>query len=167
MLQEEENTELKEEIKENVKPSIESLEKEIENQKNKYLYLAAEFDNYKKRVVKEKNDLVHYTKENIYLELLNLIDDVERAITNTKDSNDINTLKDSNVVIYNRFKNYLDRNNIKEIISLNAEFNPNLHEAITTIDSNEETKNKVVDVIQKGYIINDKVIRHTKVVVGK
>ena len=167
MLQEEENAELKEEIKENVKPSIESLEKEIENQKNKYLYLAAEFDNYKKRVVKEKNDLVHYTKENIYLELLNLIDDVERAITNTKDSNDINTLKDSNVVIYNRFKNYLDRNNIKEIISLNAEFNPNLHEAITTIDSNEETKNKVVDVIQKGYIINDKVIRHTKVVVGK
>jgi molecular chaperone GrpE len=146
---------------------IKDLQLQLVNQNNKYLYLYAEFENYKKRVSKEKSDLVAYTKENIYSEILTLIEDVERSITNTKNSNDINIVKDGNSVIHNRFLNYINKNNIKEIDALNKDFDAHLHEAITTIEVSDELKNKVVDVIQKGYTMNDKVIRYSKVIVGK
>lgn len=149
-----------------LKDKCKDLEQTLQYEKNKYLYLAAELDNYKKRVAKEKQDLISYTKENFYNELLPLIDDMERVLINTTNSNDVSVIKDGNIIIYNKFKNFLEKNNIKEIDDIGFEFNPELHEAISTLESTDGMKHKIVDVISKGYIINNKVIRHSKVIVG-
>jgi molecular chaperone GrpE len=145
----------------------ESLEEKVVELNNKYLYLAAEFDNFKKRTLKEKTETIEWVKNNFYNNFLTVIDDVERSIQNTKDSNDITIVKDGNKVIHNTFQKYLKDNNIEEINPVDEQFNSDYHDAISTIDVGDDKKNKVITVVQKGYKVNGKMIRFAKVIVGK
>lgn len=135
---------------------------------DKYLRLAAEFDNYKKRTLKEKSDLIRYGGETVITNLLNILDDFERAKTSIKESSDIESIKQGIELINNKFYEFLKQQGVKEIESKNIEFNTDYHEAITRFPApNDELKGKVIDVIQKGYMLHDKVIRFAKVVVGE
>lgn len=145
--------------------NIQSLEDNITELNNKYLYLAAEYDNFKKRSLKEKTETIEWIKNNFYNNFLSVIDDVERSIQNTKDSNDITIVKDGNQVIHNTFQKYLKDNNIEEINPIGEVFNSDYSDAISTIESEE--KNKIITVVQKGYKVNGKVIRFAKVIVGR
>jgi len=147
---------------------IEELEHELETFKDKYLRLQAEFDNYRRRTLQEKADLIKNAGESTLLEILPILDDFERAITANKDSDDLEAIKDGINLIYNKLKTKLENQGIKEIDALHQDFNTDLHEAITKIPAPEETlKGKIVDVIEKGYYLNDKVLRFSKVVVGE
>lgn len=135
---------------------------------DKYLRLSAEFDNYRKRTLKEKIELAKSAGEQLILNLLPVIDDFERGIKNTDTANDAESIKKGLLLIYNKFTDFLNQNGVKEIETANKEFDVDLHEAITRIPAPEpELKGKVVDVISKGYTLNDKVIRYSKVVVGE
>jgi molecular chaperone GrpE len=147
---------------------IEELEHELEASKDKYLRLQAEFDNYRRRTLQEKADLIKNAGESTLLEILPILDDFERAITANKDSDDLEAIKDGINLIYNKLKTKLENQGIKEIDALHQDFNTDLHEAITKIPAPEETlKGKIVDVIEKGYYLNDKVLRFSKVVIGE
>lgn len=135
---------------------------------DKYLRLSAEFDNYRKRTLKEKIDLTRAAGEQMMLSLLPVIDDFERGIQNLNDSKEISAVKEGMILIYNKFKSFLNQNGIKEIDAREKDFNIDLHEAVTKIPApKKELKGKVVDVIQKGYTLNEKVIRFSKVVIGE
>lgn len=137
---------------------------EIDKINDKYLRLRAEFDNFKKRTQKEKMELVKSANENVLLKILPIIDNFERAIEISKTTNKID-IEGVNL-IYNNFKDFIKENGIKEIEAIGKDLNTDLHEAITSITSNED-KGKIVDVIEKGYTLNEKVIRFSKVVVSK
>lgn len=153
--------------------SEKELEKALEAEKEKYdklhddyLRLFSEFDNFRKRNAKEKLDLVSTASEGVIKELLPIIDDFERALQNMEKNGNEADLQGV-TLIYNKFKNTLKGQGLEEIEAANAEFNTDEHEALTMIPaSTEEQKNKVVDVIQKGYKLNGKVIRFARVVVG-
>ncbi len=135
---------------------------------DKYLRLSAEFDNYRKRTLKEKMDLTKQAGEQLIINLLPVLDDFERGIQHLENTKDIEAVKEGLRLIYNKFKEFLNQNGVKEIESANKDFNIDLHEAITKIPAPEpELKGKVVDVITKGYTLNEKVIRYSKVVVGE
>jgi molecular chaperone GrpE len=140
----------------------------MEELHDKYLRLSAEFDNYRKRTLKEKIDLTRAAGEQIMLNLLPVVDDFERGIKNLNESQEINAVKEGMILIYNKFKNFLNQNGVKEIDAKNKEFDIDLHEAVTKIPApKKELKGKVIDVIQKGYTLNEKVIRFSKVVIGE
>jgi molecular chaperone GrpE len=133
----------------------------------KYLELSAEFDNYRKRTFKEKTELIKTATDELLKKILPVLDNFERALKAMDQSNDIGSLTDGVVLIYNHFKDFIQQQGVKEIPALNEPFNIDLHEAVTTIPApSEERKGKVVDVIEKGYTLHDKVIRYAKVVVG-
>jgi molecular chaperone GrpE len=135
---------------------------------DKYIRLSAEFDNYRKRTLKEKMDLTRSAGEQLILNLLPVIDDFERGIKNMNDSKELNAIKEGMILIYNKFRDFLNQNGVKEIDAVEKDFNLDLHEAITKIPApNDELKGKVVDVVEKGYTLNEKVIRFSKVVVGE
>lgn len=135
---------------------------------DKYLRLSAEFDNYRKRTLKEKMELTKYANEAILLSIIPVIDDFERAISHFDSAKDIDSVKEGVTHIYSKFKEYLAQKGVKEIDAINLDFNTDLHEAITKIPSpSEEMKGKVIDVAEKGYMLYDKVIRFSKVVVGE
>lgn len=135
---------------------------------NSHLRLMAEFDNYRKRTLKEKADLIKNGGESTILRILPVIDDFERAINATKNSSDVNAVKEGVELIYNKFGEFLKQNNVTAIETENSEFNTEFHEAITTIPApTPELKGKIVDCVQKGYLLNEKVIRFAKVVVGE
>ena len=147
---------------------IEDLNLKIIELTDKYLRFSAEFDNYKKRTLKEKMEIIKAGGENILIGILPVIDDFERAIISMNQTEDINAVKEGINLIYSKFKEFIFQKGIKEIESKNQEFNTDLHEALTKIPAPEEAlKGKVVDVIQKGYFLNDKVIRFSKVVIGE
>ncbi|GET31049.1 nucleotide exchange factor GrpE [Prolixibacter sp. SD074] len=147
---------------------IAALEKQIEQMNDKYLRLSAEFDNYRRRTLKEKMELTKTAGESILTNILPVIDDFERAIGSMEQGLDENAVKDGLLLIYSKFKDFLNQNGIKEIEANGTEFDTDLHEALTKIPApSEELKGKVVDVIQKGYVLNEKVIRFAKVVVGE
>jgi molecular chaperone GrpE len=134
----------------------------------KYLRLAAEFDNYKKRTLKEKSDLLRYGGESVLTNLLLIIDDIDRANMSIKSSTDIGSVKDGINLIFTKFNEFLKQQGVKEIETKDMEFNTNFHEAVTRFPApSEEQKGKVIDVVQKGYMLQDKVIRFAKVVVGE
>lgn len=140
----------------------------IHELQDKYIRLSAEFDNYRKRTLKEKIEFTKAAGEQILLSLLPVIDDFERGMKNIDESKDIEAVKQGMHLIYNKFIDFLNQNGIKEIDALEKEFDIDFHEAITKIQApKEELKGKVVDVVQKGYLLNDKVIRFSKVVVGE
>ena len=147
---------------------IESLEKELENSKKEYLFLMAEFDNFRKRTLKEKSEIIKNGAENAMRDLLPVIDDFERAIKAINENNELDSLKQGVDLIYNKFMKYLEKNGVKPIDSNDKEFNTELHEAVTTFPAPDPAqKGKVIDTVQKGYTLNDKVIRFAKVVVGE
>lgn len=140
----------------------------IADLKDKYLRQAAEFDNYRKRVLKEKSELIQNGGESVISSLLPIIDDFERALQNMKKSDDTATLKEGVELIFQKFMKTLESNGLKTIETKEADFNTDFHEAVAMIPApNDESKGKVVDCVQKGYKLNDKVIRHAKVAVGQ
>jgi len=135
---------------------------------DKYLRLSAEFDNYRKRTLKEKTELIKTASEDLIKRFIPFVDDIERGLNAVNTSQDIEALKEGMNLIYGRLKDFLMQNGIKEIEALDQEFNTDFHEAVTKIPAPEESKKgKVVDVIEKGYMLHDKVIRYPKVVVGE
>lgn len=145
-----------------------SSEEKLAEMQDRYLRLSAEYDNYRKRTLREKIELTKNAGENILISIIPVIDDFERAMKLMEASSDCTSMKSGIDLIYNKFSEFLKQNGIREIESLNKDFNVDLHDAITKIPAHDETmKGKVVDVVQKGYWLNDKVLRHSKVVVGE
>jgi molecular chaperone GrpE len=144
-----------------------AIEKLAEMQ-DKYIRLSAEFDNYRKRTLREKIELSKYAGENLLLSFLPIMDDFERALKHMDPTTDCVALKDGIDIIYGKFSDFLKQNGIKEIESLNTNFNVDLHEAVAKVPVEEEDKKgKVVDVVLKGYYLQDKVLRFYKVIVGE
>ena len=133
-----------------------------------YLLLMADFDNYRKRTLKEKADLLKSGGEDCLKNILPIVDDFERGLMAIGESADVDAVKEGMTLIYNKFKNYLNQHGIKEIPTTGEDFNTEYHEAVTMYPAPQpELKGKVIDCVQKGYTMNDKVIRFAKVVVGE
>ena len=140
----------------------------IEEQKDKYLRLSAEFDNYRKRTMKEKAELILNGGEKALSSILPVVDDLERALKNMETATDVKAVKDGVELIYNKFMTVLGQNGVKVIDTQDQPLNTDFHEAIAVIPAPEEgKKGKILDCVQTGYTLNDKVIRHAKVVVGE
>lgn len=147
---------------------VADLELQLEKEKKEYLFLMAEFDNFRKRTMKEKVEIIKNAAEKAMKDILPVIDDFERALQAMNDQKDVQGLKEGVELIYNKFIKYLEANGVKAIESDKAEFDTELHEAVANFPTpEEELKGKVIDTVQKGYKINDKVLRHAKVVVGQ
>lgn len=130
--------------------------------------LSAEFDNYRKRTLKEKMELTKSAGEKILVNVLPVMDNFERALQSIDEAKDVEALKEGVYLIYNNFKDFISQNGVKEIEAINKEFDTDIHEAITKIPApSEDLKGKVVDCVEKGYTLNEKVIRFSKVVVGE
>lgn len=133
-----------------------------------YLRLRAEFDNYRKRTLKEKSDLIKSAGESVLLNILPLVDDFERAQKALENVTDVESMKEGVALIYEKFISFLAQNGVKAIETEGKDFDLDFHEAITTIPApSEDLKGKVIDCTQKGYVLNEKVIRFAKVVVGQ
>lgn len=147
---------------------IAALQAELEKSQKEYLFLMAEFDNYRKRTVKEKAELIKNGGEKAMLGLLPVIDDFERAIDAIDKSSDVEGLKEGVDLIYNKFMKYLESQQVKPMESTGTDFDADIYEAVTTFPAPDESmRGKVIDTVQKGYTINEKVLRHAKVVVGQ
>jgi molecular chaperone GrpE len=128
----------------------------------------ADFDNYRKRVLREKAEILRNGSEKVLGGLLPIVDDFERGLQATKDAADENPVREGMELIYNKFIKFLEDNGVKAMESTGTAFDSELHEAIATIPAPaDDLKGKVIDTTQKGYMINDKVLRHAKVVVGE
>jgi molecular chaperone GrpE len=144
-----------------------SVEEKLAEMQDRYLRLSAEFDNYRKRTLREKIELTKHAGENILISIIPVMDDFERALKLMETASDCVAMKSGIDLIYNKFSEFLKQNGIKEIETLNTAFNVDLHEAVTKVPVQDEAmKGKVVDVVVKGYWLHDKIIRHSKVVVG-
>jgi len=144
------------------------LQQEAAEWKDKYLRLVAEFDNFRKRNAKERLELIQTAGKDVIASLLDVLDDSERAQKQLDTSNDAAANKEGVLLVFNKLKNILQSKGLKPMNSNGQEFNPDLHEAITEIPAPAPAlKGKVVDEVQKGYYLNDKIIRFAKVVVGK
>ena len=147
---------------------IEELKAQLEEQKDRYLRLSAEFDNYRKRTLKERSDMLKTVNGDTLSGMLPVLDDLERAMQSMQKATDMDAVREGVVLIYNKIQEFLKNKGIVEIDAMNQVFDTDLHEAITKIPApTEDLKGKVVDVIQKGYKIDTKVIRYAKVVVGE
>lgn len=159
--QQEENAEAQ-----NTEEAQDNLQQRYDELNDKYLRLFSEFDNYRKRTIKEKAELALTASENVIKDLLTVIDDYERALKAMESSETIADLEGIKL-IYNKLKSTLAQKGLQEIEALGVIFNPDEHEAVTNFPTgNEEDKGKILDVVQKGYSLNGKVIRYPKVVVG-
>ena len=145
-----------------------SPEDQINELNDKYLRLYSEFDNYRKRTSKERLELFKTAGQDILTDLLPVLDDFDRAMQNMDSSDDTEAIQTGINLIYSKFKSILENRGLKHFKSIETEFDPEVHEAITKIPApNKKLKGKVVDEIEKGYMLNDKVIRFAKVVVGE
>lgn len=145
---------------------LKDAEAQVEKEKKEYLFLMAEFDNYRKRVTREKADIIKNAAERVLLEILPIVDDFERALAATADSTE--SLREGMTLIYHKLIKYLERNGVKPMDTDGKPFDPDFHEAIAKIPApSDELKGKVVDTTTKGYMLNDKVLRHAKVAVGE
>ena len=145
---------------------IAELEAQVAAQKDQYLRLYAEFDNYKKRTLKEKAELIQTAGKNVLEQMLPLIDDVERAMASVKNADSVDGVKEGVDLIYNKFVKFLDSNNVKEIETVGLPFNTDFHEAVAQVPMGEDKKGVVIDCTQKGYVMGEKVVRFAKVVIG-
>ena len=153
---------------EELEKELEKAQEEIEEQKDKYLRLSAEFDNYRKRTMKEKAELILNGGEKSLSSILPVVDDFERAIKTMETATDVNAVKEGVELIYNQFMAVLAQNGVKVIETKDQPLDTDYHEAIAVIPApSEEQKGKILDCVQTGYTLNDKVIRHAKVVVGE
>ena len=171
--QEQENQETKQEEAptdeaEKQEQELEKAHAALEEQKDKYLRLSAEFDNYRKRTMKEKAELILNGGEKTITSILPIVDDFERALKNMETATDVAAIREGVELIYNKFMSVLGQNGVKVIETKEQALNTDFHEAIAVIPApQEELKGKILDCVQTGYTLNDKVIRHAKVVVGE
>jgi len=146
---------------------IAQLEADLEKEKKEYLFLMADFENFRRRTAKEKMDLIKNGAESAMRDLLPVVDDLERAIDAINKGGDLDSLKEGVNLIYSKFEKYLTSQHVTPIDSTGKEFDTDLHEAVTMYPAPDPSmKGKVIDTTIKGYMINDKVLRHAKVVVG-
>ncbi len=154
-----------EEVEAKTEPTPEEM---LADLNDKYLRKIAEFENYRKRTMKEKAELILNGAERTVTAFLPVIDDMERAIDNAAKSDDIEAVREGINMIFQKFEKVLDSLGVKKIDTTDADFNTDFHEAIAMVPGmGEDKKNKVIDCVQTGYMINDKVIRHAKVAVGQ
>lgn len=147
---------------------VASLESDLEKEKKEYLFLRADFDNYRKRMLKDREELLRNAGEKVLRGLLPIVDDFERGLAATKDSGDAEAVRQGMELIYNKLMKYLADNGVTPMDSNGQPFDADLHEAIATIPAPDPSlKGKVVDTTTRGYMINDKVLRHAKVAVGE
>lgn len=153
---------------EKLETELKALQEERDMLKDKYLRLSAEFDNYRKRTMKEKAELVLNGGEKSITSILPVVDDLERALKNMETAQDVEAVRSGVELIYNKFMSVLGQNGVKVIETKDQLLNTDFHEAIAVIPApTEEQKGKILDCVQTGYTLNDKVIRHAKVVVGE
>lgn len=151
-----------------LKGLLDEKEKEVEKEKKEYLFLIAEFDNFRKRTLRERSDLIKSASEKALKGLLPIVDDFERGLDAIKDTNDAEAVKEGMNLIYNKLIKYLADNGVKEMVSTGVDFDADIHEAVAMVPAADEAeKGKVKDTVSKGYMINDKVLRHAKVVVAQ
>ncbi|MBP5759461.1 MAG: nucleotide exchange factor GrpE [Bacteroidales bacterium] len=135
---------------------------------DKYLRLMAEFDNYRKRTLKEKMDLTKYAEEDVLKGILKVVDDMERAINNLDTAPDMNAVKEGVELIYKKFKSFLETRGLKEVEAMHQDLDTDKHEAVAKFTApSEDLKGKIIDVVEKGYYLHDKIIRYAKVVIGE
>ncbi len=150
------------------KDPLEAALEELASVKDKYLRQVAEFDNYRKRTLKEKTDLILGGGEKVLTALLPILDDLDRAAENIEKSNDVATLKEGVALILDKLSKTLATQGLKKMDAIGKPFDTDFHEAVAIIPAQDETqKNVVIDCVQQGYQLNDKVLRHAKVVVGQ
>lgn len=149
-------------------PDDESFEEKLAEMQDRYLRLTAEFDNYRKRTLKEKMEISKYAGEELLKNILPFMDDFERAAKHLETASDFKGIKEGIELIYNKLSDFLKQQGIKEIESLNTDFDVDLHDAVAkTPVAEDDKKGKIVEVLSKGYYLKDKVIRHSKVVIGE
>lgn len=147
---------------------LDNLQKELQEQKEKYIRLYADFDNFKRRNAKERVELIQTAGREVIQSMLEVMDDCDRAEKQMQKSDDLKQIREGIQLVFTKFRNTLQSKGLKEMNSIGEEFNPDVHEAITEIPvPDENMKGKVVDEVEKGYMLNDKIIRFSKVVVGK
>lgn len=147
---------------------LEKLRQEVQSQKDKYLRLFAEFDNFRKRSAKENMEIRQTAGKEIITSLLDVLDDCERAEKQLSTATDIDQVKEGIQLVFSKLRNVLKNQGLKPMVSVNTDFDVEKHEAITELPvQDEKQKGKVIDEVQKGYYLNDKIIRFAKVVVGK
>jgi molecular chaperone GrpE len=156
-------------LNDNVEESeTDKLKADINEQKDKYLRLAAEFDNYRKRTSKERLELIQTAGKEIIISLLDVLDDIERAEIQMNNSTEFEQQKEGVLLVFNKIKSTLQSKGLKVLESIHTEFDVEKHEAVSEIPApNKSLEGKIIDEIQKGYFLNDKLIRFAKVVVGK
>lgn len=153
---------------EQLQAQVDELTKEQEEMKDKYLRLSAEFDNYRKRTMKEKAELILNGSEKAFKAILPVVDDMERALATMQKATDVEAVKEGVELIYNKFIQILGQNGVQAMDTKEKELDTDFHDAIAIIDApSEELKGKILDCVETGYTLNDKVLRHAKVVVGK
>lgn len=151
-----------------VNDELETLQEKYDELNNKHLRLHAEFDNYRKRTLKEKMEIIKAGGEKVLTEIIPLIDDFERALETVQNAHDKEAIVEGMELIYAKFVNFINQQGVKEIETIGEPFDSDKFEAVTTIPVQDESqKDMVVDCIQKGYILNDKILRFPKVIVGK
>ena len=150
------------------KDPLEKAQAEIEELKTQLLYKAAEFDNYRKRTLKERAELILNGGEKVITAILPILDDMERAIENGEKTDDPEVLREGMTLIHQKFMKTLESQGVTKIETDDADFDTDLHEAVAMVPGmGDDKKGKVIDCLQKGYKLNDKVIRHAKVAVGQ
>ena len=162
-----EQQDINEQAEENATSPVDTLKAELALANDKYLRLYAEFDNFRRRTIKEREDARKMEGKDLIVSLLPALDDFERALKAMENATDVVPVKEGVTLIQNKLKNALTKNGLKEMESIGSAFDPDLQEAITNIPApNDDMKGKVIDEMEKGYFLNDKVIRFAKVIVG-
>ena len=152
----------------NEENELDALQKKYNELNDSHLRLMAEFDNFRKRSAKEKVELIKNGGEKAMRDILPIIDDFDRAIQANAATDDVQAVREGVELIYNKLIKYLESNGVKEMATTGEAFDADIHEAVTTFPApSEDLKGKIIDTVQKGYSINDKVLRHAKVVVGQ
>ena len=147
---------------------IAKLEEEVAREKKEYLFLMAEFDNFRKRTLREKSEIIRNAGESVLKGLLPIMDDFERGLKAAAATDNAQAVEEGMTLIYNKLKKYLEQNGVKEFDQSDNTFDADRHEAISAVPVPDESqKGKILDTVEKGYMINDKVLRHAKVVVGQ
>lgn len=153
---------------ESLRSLLQAKEEEVAKEKKEYMFLMAEFDNFRKRTLRERSELIKNASEKALQGLLPIVDDFERGLDAIKDSSDAEAVKEGMTLIYNKLVKYLGDNGVKAMESTGGDFDPDLHEAVAMVPADADTAaGKIKDTVQKGYTLNDKVLRHAKVVVAQ